>query len=71
MWNPKISQVMNLLFVKLSKAATRNFNILPMRSTSVTKPVAMNVAQTLTAAEASSGEESAPNAGVRAELICA
>lgn len=62
---------LNLLVVKLSKAATRNFNILPIRSTSVTRPVAINVAQTFTAAEANSGDESAPNAGVRAELICA
>lgn len=31
----------------------------------------MNVAQTLTAAEANSGVESAPKAGVKAELICA
>jgi len=40
-----------------------------MRSTSVTKPVAMKVAHTFTAAEANSGDESAPKAGVRAELI--
>ncbi len=57
--------------VKLSRAATKSFNILPMRSTSVTSPVAMKVAQTFTAAEARSGEESALNAGVSAELICA
>jgi hypothetical protein len=38
---------------------------------SVTKPVAIKVAQTLIAAEASSGEESAPKAGVNAELIWA
>ena len=31
----------------------------------------MNVAQTSMAAEASSGDESAPKAGVNAELICA
>ena len=61
----------DLLVVKLSKADTKNFSILPMRSTSVTRPVAMKVAQTLTAAEASSGDESAPNAGVSAELIWA
>ena len=43
----------------------------PMRSMSVTIPVAMKVAHTLTASAASSGEESAANAGVRAEPICA
>jgi hypothetical protein len=42
-----------------------------MRSTSVTMPVAMNVAQTLIASAASSGEESAAKAGVSAEPICA
>ncbi len=40
-----------------------------MRSISVTIPVATNVAQTLTAADASSGDESALKAGVNAELI--
>jgi hypothetical protein len=34
---------------KFSKAETSNFKILPMRSTSVTMPVAMKLAQTLTA----------------------
>jgi hypothetical protein len=42
-----------------------------MRSTSVTMPVAINVAQTLIASAASSGEESAAKAGVSAEPICA
>ena len=42
-----------------------------MRSTSVTRPVAMKVAQTSTAAEARSGDESAPKAGVNAELTWA
>ena len=60
-----------VLLVKLSNAPTSNFSILPIRSTSVTMPVAMNVAQTLTAAEASSGDESALKAGVSAELIWA
>lgn len=55
--------------VKFSRAVTRNLRIRPMRSTSVTKPVAMKVAHTFTAAEANSGDESAPKAGVRAELI--
>ena len=54
--------------VKLSNAVTNNFKILPMRSTSVTRPVAMNVAQTSIAAEARLGDESAPKAGVNAEL---
>jgi hypothetical protein len=42
-----------------------------MRSTSVTIPVAMKVAQTLIASAASSGDESAANAGVSADPICA
>lgn len=42
-----------------------------MRSTSVTMPVAMNVAHTLMASAASSGDESAAKAGVSAEPICA
>ena len=54
---------------KLSMAATRSFRIRPIRSTSVTIPVAMKVAHTFTAAAASSGEESDANAGVSAELI--
>ena len=62
---------MAFLPLKLSKAPTSSFNILPIRSTSVTMPVAMNVAQTFTAAEASSGDESALKAGVSAELIWA
>lgn len=57
--------------MKLSKDETKSFKILPIRSTSVTRPVAMKVAQTLTAADARSGEDSAAKAGVRAELICA
>lgn len=43
----------------------------PIRSTSVTIPVATNVAQTLIASAASSGDESAAKAGVSAEPICA
>ena len=54
--------------VKLSNAVTRSFKILPIRSTSVTRPAAMKVAQTSTAAAARLGDESAPNAGVSAEL---
>jgi len=42
-----------------------------MRSMSVTMPVAMKVAHTFTASAANSGEESAANAGVNAEPICA
>lgn len=57
--------------VKLVKADTSSFNIRPIRSTSVTRPVEMKVAQTLTAAAASSAVESDPNAGVKAELIWA
>ena len=57
--------------VKLAKAETMSFNIRPIRSISLTNPVAMNVAQTLMAADASSGDESAPKAGVRAEPIWA
>lgn len=41
----------------------------PIRSTSVTIPVAMNVAHTFTASAASSGEESPAKAGVSAEPI--
>ena len=50
-------------------AVTSNFGILPIRSTSVTMPVAIKVAQTLIASDANSGEESVAKAGVRAELI--
>ena len=57
--------------MKLSSAVTRSFSIRPIRSESVTNPAAKKVAHTLTAAEARSGDESAANAGVRAELICA
>ena len=42
-----------------------------MRSISLTMPIEMKLAHTLTASEASSGEESAAKAGVKAELICA
>lgn len=62
---------MAILPAKLSKAPTSSFSILPIRSTSLTMPVAMKVPQTLTAAEASSGDESALKAGVSAELIWA
>lgn len=55
--------------LRLSNDETKSFKILPIRSMSVTNPIEMNVAQTLTAAEARSGEESAPKAGVNAELI--
>ena len=40
-----------------------------MRSMSVTIPMAMKTPQTVTASEASSGDESAAKAGVSAELI--
>ena len=50
-------------------AVANNLGILPIRSTSVIMPVAINVAQTLMASAANSGEESAAKAGVRAELI--
>ena len=49
----------------------RSFKIRPIRSTSVTMPVAMNVAHTLIASAASSGDESAAKAGVSADPICA
>ena len=55
--------------VKLARADTMSFSIRPIRSTSLTNPVAMKVAQTLMAADASSGDESVPKAGVRAEPI--
>lgn len=57
------------LLEKFSNAETKSFKILPMRSTSVTIPVAIKVAQTLMASAASSGEESTANAGVKAEPI--
>jgi hypothetical protein len=57
------------LLEKFSKADTSNFKMRPIRSTSVTIPVAIKVAQTLIASAASSGEESAANAGVSAEPI--
>lgn len=56
---------------KFSRAEIKSLRIRPMRSTSVTMPVEMNVAQTLTASAANSGDESAANAGVKAELIWA
>lgn len=59
------------LLVKLCSAETSNFSMRPIRSTSVTKPAAINVPHTLTASEANSAEESAAKAGVSAELICA
>ena len=52
-----------------SKPVTNNLKIRPILSTFVTIPVATNVAQTLTASEASSGDESAAKAGVKAEPI--
>ena len=55
--------------VKVSNAVIRSLRIRPMRSISVTSPADMNVAQTSTAADAKSGDESAAKAGVRAELI--
>jgi len=57
--------------VKPESADTRSFRILPIRSMSFTKPVAMKVAHTLIATVASSGDESAPKAGVKAEVIWA
>jgi hypothetical protein len=59
------------LLEKFSKAEINSLRIRPMRSTSVTIPVAMKVAHTLIASAASSGEESAAKAGVRADPICA
>jgi hypothetical protein len=56
---------------KFSSADTKSFNILPIRSMSVTIPVAIKVAQTFTASAANSGEESAAKAGVNADPICA
>ena len=64
-------QLSDILLEKFSRAETRSLSILPIRSTSVTIPVAINVAQTLTASAANSGEESAAKAGVRAEPIWA
>src|SRR5690242_14078620 len=52
------------LLEKFSSAAMRSLRIRPIRSTSVTIPVAMKVAHTLMASAASSGDESAANAGV-------
>lgn len=59
------------ILAKFSKPTTRGLKILPILSTFVTIPVETNVAQTLIASEASSGDESAAKAGVRAEPICA
>jgi hypothetical protein len=56
---------------KDSKEDDKRLNILVICLTSVTIPAETNVAQTLKAAAANSGDESAPNAGLRAELICA
>ena len=62
---------MEALLAKFSKPVTSNLKMRPIRSTCVTMPVATNVAPTLTASEASSGEESAAKAGVKADPICA
>lgn len=59
------------LLEKFSRPRTRSFRILPIRSTLVTIPVAMNVAETLIASDANSADESAANAGVRADPIWA
>lgn len=64
----QVQEVADLL-EKFSSAEMRSLRIRPMRSTSVTMPVAMNVAHTLIASDASSGDESAANAGVSAEPI--
>lgn len=55
--------------VNVLSADASSLGILPIRSTSVTMPVAIKVAQTLMASAANSGELSAAKAGVRAELI--
>jgi hypothetical protein len=47
--NNSTRRVADHLLEKFSNAETSNFRILPIRSTSVTMPVAMKVAQTLTA----------------------
>lgn len=57
------------LLEKFSSPSTRSLRILPIRSTLVTIPVAMKVADTLIASDANSGDESAAKAGVRAEPI--
>ena len=54
-----------------SSPVTSSLKMRPILSTLVTIPVATNVAQTLIASDASSGDESGAKAGVRAELICA
>ena len=56
---------------KDSKEDDKRLSIRAICLTSVTMPADTNVAQTFKAAAASSGDESAPNAGLRAELICA
>jgi hypothetical protein len=66
-------EVLRMILVpeKFSSADTKSFKIRPIRSMSVTIPVAMKVAHTLTASAANSGEESAAKAGVSADPICA
>jgi hypothetical protein len=56
---------------KFSSAETSSLRIRPIRSISVTIPVAINVAHTFTASAASSGDESAAKAGVSADPIWA
>jgi hypothetical protein len=56
---------------KDSKEDDKRLSILVICLTSVTMPADTKVAQTFKAAAASSGDESDPNAGLRAELICA
>ena len=57
--------------IQFSKPVTSSLKMRPILSTWVTMPVATNVAQTLIAIAASSGDESAAKAGVNADPICA
>ena len=59
------------LLEKFSNAETKSLRMRPIRSTSVTIPIEMKVAHTLTASAANSGDESAAKAGVKADPICA
>lgn len=60
---------MRNILAKFSRPSTRSLKIRPILSTFVTIPVAMNVAETFIASVASSADESAANAGVRADPI--
>ena len=61
----------NRLPLQFSKAVVNNFSIRPILYNSLTIPLPTNTAQTFTAADKISGDDSAVKAGVNAAPICA